>query len=61
MTVKLGLEKAFSIVNEAVPMLTDMAIKRLKPKDKLYKVADRDGMYVSVATTGQITFRYDSV
>ncbi len=28
-------------------------------KDKLYKVADRDGMYVSVATTGQITFRYD--
>ena len=40
-------------------MLTDMAIKRLKPKDKLYKVADRDGMYVSVATTGQITFRYD--
>ncbi len=40
-------------------MLTDMAIKRLKPKDKLCKVADRDGMYVSVATTGQITFRYD--
>lgn len=34
-------------------MLTDMAIKRLKPKDKLYKVADRDGMYVSVATTDQ--------
>lgn len=40
-------------------MLTDMAIKRLKPKEKLYKVADRDGMYVSIATTGQITFRYD--
>jgi len=40
-------------------MLTDMAIKRLKQKDKLYKVADCDGMYVSVATTGQITFRYD--
>jgi len=46
-------------VNEPVPMLTDMAIKRLKPKEKLYKVADRDGMYVSAATTGQITFRYD--
>ncbi|WP_425600666.1 tyrosine-type recombinase/integrase [Nitrospirillum viridazoti] len=55
----MGVEKAFPIVNEAVSMLTDMAIKRLKPKEKLYKVADRDGMYVSVATTGQITFRYD--
>ena len=30
------------------PMLTDAAIKALKPKDKLYKVADRDGMYVVV-------------
>lgn len=29
-------------------MLTDAAIKALKPKDKLYKVADRDGMYVAV-------------
>ncbi|MBN9125616.1 MAG: DUF4102 domain-containing protein, partial [Nitrosospira sp.] len=40
-------------------MLTDMAIKRLKSRDKSYKVADRDGMYVSVAETGQISFRYD--
>jgi len=40
-------------------MLTDMAIKRLKSKDKTYKIADRDGMYASVAGTGQITFRYD--
>lgn len=40
-------------------MLTDMAIKSLKPKEKIYKVADRDGMYVSVAVTGHITFRYD--
>ena len=29
-------------------MLTDVAIKALKPKDKLYKIADRDGMYVVV-------------
>jgi hypothetical protein len=40
-------------------MLTDLGLKRLKPKGKLYKVADRDGMYVAVAPSGQITFRYD--
>ena len=40
-------------------MLTDTKIKSLKPKDKVYKVADRDGLYVSVSTTGTITFRYD--
>lgn len=40
-------------------MLTDVALKRLKPKDKIYKVVDRDGMYVSVALSGQVTFRYD--
>ena len=27
-------------------MLTDVAIKALKSKDKPYKIADRDGMYV---------------
>lgn len=40
-------------------MLTDIALKNLKPKDQLYKVADRDGMYVAVATSGAVTFRYD--
>ncbi|WP_187370253.1 tyrosine-type recombinase/integrase [Aggregatibacter actinomycetemcomitans] len=40
-------------------MLTDSKIKSLKPKDKLYKVADRDGLYVSVTPAGTITFRYD--
>ena len=40
-------------------MLTDTKIKSLKPKDKVYKVADRDGLYVSVSTAGTITFRYD--
>lgn len=40
-------------------MLTDSKIKSLKPKAKLYKVADRDGLYVSVTPTGTITFRYD--
>ena len=27
-------------------MLTDAALKHLKPKEKIYKVTDRDGMYV---------------
>lgn len=40
-------------------MLTDTKIKSLKPKDKVYKVTDRDGLYVSVSTAGTITFRYD--
>lgn len=40
-------------------MLTDASIKALKPKDKLYKVVDRDGMYVVVQPSGAIVFRYD--
>jgi integrase len=40
-------------------MLTDAAIKALKPKDKLYKVVDRDGMYVVVQPAGSIVFRMD--
>ena len=38
-------------------MLTDVALKNLKPNGKPYKVADRDGMYVS--TGGAISFRFD--
>jgi integrase len=40
-------------------MLTDTALKHLKPKEKMYKVADRDGMYVAVTPTGSLIFRYD--
>lgn len=40
-------------------MLTDAGIKALKPRDKLYKVADRDGMYVAVNPSGAVVFRYD--
>lgn len=47
------------VVAEEDAMLTDIAIKRLKPKDKSYKVADRDGMYVAVLPSGAISFRYD--
>ena len=48
-----------SLVDEALPMLTDLALKKLKLKDKSYKIADRDGMYAFVTNTGQVTFRYD--
>ena len=40
-------------------MLTDASIKALKPKEKLYKIVDRDGMYVVVQPSGAIVFRYD--
>jgi integrase len=40
-------------------MLTDVALKKLKPREKIYKVTDRDGMFAAVVPSGQITFRYD--
>ena len=40
-------------------MLTDAALKALKPKDKVYKVSDRDGMYARVTPTGLISFSLD--
>ena len=40
-------------------MLTDAAIKALRPKEKLYKIVDRDGMYVVVQPSGAIVFRLD--
>ena len=40
-------------------MLTDAALRNLKPKSKIYKASDRDGMYVTVSPSGTVTFRYD--
>lgn len=40
-------------------MLTDTRLRHLKPKDKLYKVNDRDGLYVAVTPAGAISFRYN--
>ncbi|MEQ5372355.1 Arm DNA-binding domain-containing protein, partial [Morganella morganii] len=40
-------------------MLTDTKLKSMKPKDRLYKVSDRDGLYVAVTKNGTISFRYD--
>src|SRR5471032_1942805 len=40
-------------------MLTDTKLRNLKPQDKLFKVNDRDGLYVSVTKAGSISFRYN--
>ncbi len=40
-------------------MLTDTALRNLKPKSLTYKVSDRNGMYVTVSPAGTVTFRYD--
>ncbi len=42
-------------------MLTDTKIRNLKPTDKLYKMPDRDGLYVAVMPTGTVSFRYNYV
>lgn len=40
-------------------MLSDTKLRNLKPGEKPYKVADRDGLYVVVTPTGTISFRYN--
>lgn len=40
-------------------MLTDLKLKNLKPAERAYNVADRDGMYVWVSTTGAVSFRFN--
>lgn len=40
-------------------MLTDTKLRSLKPQEKLYKVNDRDGLYVAVTPAGGVSFRYN--
>jgi len=40
-------------------MLSDGTLRGLKPQASLYKVADRDGLYVVVTPRGTISFRMD--
>lgn len=40
-------------------MLTDTKLRNLKPRDKLYKVNDREGLYVAVPPAGSISVRYN--
>lgn len=46
-------------VEYVTSMLTDTKLRNLKPKEKLYKVNDRDGLYVAVTPAGSISFRYN--
>ncbi|WP_228893011.1 tyrosine-type recombinase/integrase [Pseudoduganella aquatica] len=40
-------------------MLTDTKLRNLKPAEKMYKVPDRDGLYVAVLPSGVVSFRYN--
>ncbi|BDT59554.1 hypothetical protein MasN3_30480 [Massilia varians] len=40
-------------------MLTDAGLRALKPRDKPYKKADRDGLYAYVTPSGTISFRFN--
>lgn len=40
-------------------MLTDKELTAIKPKEKPFKVSDRDGLYVSVRPSGVLSFRFD--
>ncbi len=40
-------------------MLTDAAIKNLRPKSTSYKMTDRDGLYLLISPKGGIAFKYD--
>jgi hypothetical protein len=37
-------------------MLTDAALKSLKPKEKSYKVTDRDGMYAGLPALPDVAY-----
>lgn len=39
--------------------LTDAGLRAAQPKDRIYKLADGGGLYVSVLPTGSKVFRYD--
>ncbi len=40
-------------------MLTETKLRNLKANDKLFKVNDRDGLYVAVTPAWAISFRYN--
>lgn len=42
-----------------IPPLTDLQVKRAKPKDRSYKIADGEGMYLLVTTSGGKLWRLD--
>ena len=40
-------------------MLTDAALRNIRPKSKAYKMTDRDGLYLLISPKGGIAFKYD--
>ena len=40
-------------------MLTVADLRAMKPRKKLYKISNRDGMYVTVQPSGTVVFRFD--
>lgn len=40
-------------------ILSDTRLCNLEPKENLYKVNDRDGLYVAFTPAGSISFRYN--
>ena len=59
MSAKMAENRLTVFCVEEVGMLTDVALKNLKPREKAYKVTDRDGLYVQVSISGTLTFRLD--
>ncbi|RMP64369.1 hypothetical protein ALQ18_03861 [Pseudomonas marginalis pv. marginalis] len=53
------LSMVFFSMESVTAMLTDTKLRNLKPKEKLYKVNDRDGLYVAVTAACSISFRYN--
>ncbi len=41
-----------------MPSLSDVQLRKLKPRDKPYKVADGEGLFVYVSTTGAKSWRF---
>ena len=39
-------------------MLTDAKLKKIKPKNKMFRVADVDGLYAEIRKTGRIFWRF---
>jgi hypothetical protein len=52
-------QKWNKLLSKGLEMLTDTALKALKPKEKDYKLTGRDGMYVLVKRSFGIVFRLD--
>lgn len=57
MIEKLAIDNALILKEENV--LTDTKLRNLKPQGKMYKVPDREGLYVAVTPKGSVSFRYN--